>query len=300
MRLLTLCLPTLGRDNHLHITGDRLNIVLAPDEFHLLLLQAGWQIDVVSLATAGDRPLLRSLLPLKSLAEVTLDQYDVLWHMFRDPTQPEVLRILSGLADHGRPVINSAFRLKDHHKRKYLRVFQRYGIGPAILGGATAGADWLPCGAARISPDGKWIETYAVNNNRGCSAVRPYERVVTQFINNAVDGKRSIVRFGVAFGRGFEGFRYWSDAPSFKTGSATSWEPYVVPPAHQPAIRYALAELGCDVCHVEAVPRGERLYIFDVNPYPTADGRTLSLITQPLVRIVCEEMERRGGRGTCR
>jgi hypothetical protein len=296
MRLLTLCLPTVDREGRMHITGDRLNIVLAPDEFHRFLLQAEWEIDVASLAKAGDRPLLCSRLPLRSLAEVRMDQYDVLWHMFRDPTQPEVLQILSELKTCGQPVINDAFRLADHHKRNYLPIFRRLGIGPGVSDDVRPDSNWLRYGSVRISPDRHWIETFAVNNNRGRSSTHGHERIITEYLDNQVHGKHSIVRFGVAFGQGFRGFRYWSDRPSFKTGDATFWEPYAVPEPHRPAIRQALEELGCDVCHVEAVPVGERLYVFDVNPYPTADGRTLSQITESLATIIARDFQRRMGR----
>lgn len=57
MRLLTLCFPTYGQQNPLHLNarGDR--IVLAPDEFHRQLLALGWEIDVVSLAEPTRLPL---------------------------------------------------------------------------------------------------------------------------------------------------------------------------------------------------------------------------------------------------
>jgi hypothetical protein len=121
------------------------------------------------------------------------------------------------------------------------------------------------------------------------SSVSCVRITLTRFVDNSVNGKRSIVRFGVAFGQGFEGFQYWSEKPVFKTGDATEWAPYAVPQQYRDPIRQALGEMGCDVCHVEAVPLAGGLVIFDVNPYPTAGGkRRLSSISEAITKIMVD------------
>ena len=293
MRLLTLCCPTVGRRNQPHLTGDGRRVLLAPDEFHRCLLRAGWTIDVVAPIENDGRRLHRSSLPLRRVEDVPFDSYHVYWHMFRDPTQPEVLDWLSGAAfDYGgRPVINEAYRLRQHHKAAWLPVLQRHGLAPEFAPFSAGEPSWIPAAGTRVSPDQAWIETHAFNNNRGDYPERGSGRIVMRFVDNAVDGLRSIVRFGVAFGRGFTGFRYWSDQVAFKSGGASKYEPYRVPERLHDPIRRALAEMGCDVCHVEGVPVGDDLLIFDINPYPTADGRTLTFITEHLTGILLDRFQ---------
>lgn len=287
MRLLVLCFPTWGRGNQLHLTSAGNLVVLAPDELLRQLVEAGWTVEAVSMAERTELRLHRSALPLRAVDEVDFSSYDLYWHMFRDPTQPEVLeRLAARRFDYrGRPVINDAFKLQHHRKDSYLKTLARYELAPRIVEGADT-AGWTRCGDALISPDRRLIETHACNNNRGDYPERGAGRIVTEYIDNSRGGLRSIVRFGVAFGQGFAGYRYYSDAAAFRSGGARSWEPWTAPPALRERLAAALAETGCDVCHVEAVSRGEELCVFDVNPYPTADGQTLSEITRSLVAVI--------------
>ncbi|MBW3542984.1 MAG: hypothetical protein KY476_22205 [Planctomycetes bacterium] len=294
-RLLVLCFPTWGRGNQLHRTGRGDAVVLAPDEFLRLLLEAGWTMDVVSLAGRSELPLYRSRLPLKAITDVDFDSYDLYWHMFRDPTQPEVLQMLSQLKldDGGRPMINRAEKLCDHHKGRYAPLLAERGLGPEIIddvGGIDA-STWHQAGSVRISPDRRFIQTHKYNNNHGDYPERAPERIVTRFVENEHDGLWSIVRFGVAFGEGFRGFRYWGRSPFVKSGTAERWEEYAVPERLRAPLAAVLDELGCDVCHVEAVPLGESLSVFDINPYPTAEGRTLSQVSAEVVRVLRSRFE---------
>jgi hypothetical protein len=290
MRLLSVCFPTYGRDNGLHLNGHGDRVVLAPDEFHRQLLMVGWQVDVVGLTPRTTLRLFRSELSLKVPDEVDFNDYDLCWHMFRDPTQPEVLNWLREFHPNhlATPVINRAERLASHQKNHYLPILHRYGIGPKILLSAPQSTSWIVSSSELVSEDLAWIDTYAYNNNRGDYPSRGSERIVTEYIDNAVGGRRSIVRFGYAFGQGFSGFRYFKavSVPTFKTGEADSHQPYVVPQALRPRITAAMNELGCDVCHIEAIPLGDRLYVIDVNPYPTASGKTLSQITSSLIEVL--------------
>ena len=97
LRLLTLCFPTYGSENELHLNSRGDAVVLAPDEFNRILLERGWEVDVVSLGPLSEYPLFRSKIRLLAMSEVAFESYDVYWHMFRDPTQPEVLKLLRTL-----------------------------------------------------------------------------------------------------------------------------------------------------------------------------------------------------------
>ncbi|MBL9083815.1 MAG: hypothetical protein JNK76_18505 [Planctomycetales bacterium] len=291
MRLLTLCYPTFGKDNALHLNSAGTRIVLAPDQFHVELSERGWQVDVVSLAEPTQLPLFRSGLTMKRIEEVDLNDYDVFWHMFRDPTQPEVLAELERLRLDfgGKPILNDTLRLRQHHKRVYLPVLERYGLAPRIITNVQPTPSWISSHSTFVSPERREISTNVFNNNRGDYPERGTGRIVTEFVDNRVEGLHSIVRIGYALGGGFRGWRYFSPLPAFKSGNAVRSEPYSLPEQFQAAVAAALNELGCDVCHFEAVPLPDRIVIFDVNPYPTADGTTLTPITADLA----EQLTRR-------
>lgn len=291
-RLLTLCFPTFGQANPLHLNSQGNAIVLAPDEFHVCLQRLGWHVDVVSFGTSTDLPLLRSRLPLKALTDVDFASYDVYWHMFRDPTQPEVLRMLRdlGLDYRGRPVINPVSHLQRHQKYAYAPLLASLGIGPEVMSWPPPGTATLSEQGCHICPSEGWIDSNAYNNNRGDYSDRKPDRIVTRFVDNSEAGLRSMVRAGWAFGEAVAGFRYYSRQLAFKTGGAERVEPYEVPASIQPALSQALSQLGIDVCHFDAIPVGERLYVVDVNPYPTANGTTLSVITERLAAIISQRL----------
>lgn len=292
-RLLTFCYPTYGVLNELHLNSRGDGVVLAPDEFHRILAANGWRADVVTLGPMSDIPLFRSGLRLMALKDVMLAEYDAYWHMFRDPTQLEVLAIFDGLnLDYGgKPVINHIDRLRHHVKHRYSPILASEGLGPeiAVIGGDRTG--WCTDEGCRISPDQQFIESCAYNNNRGDYPDRKDEMIVTRYVDNAIDGVRRTVRFGYAFGGGFRGFSYYSRRLAFKSGGAERIEPFEVSDALRPRISAVLTKIGIDVCHVDAVPDGDDLRIVDINPYPTSNGKTLSVITQDLV----EQMNRRFG-----
>jgi len=292
MRLLTWCFPTFGQDNPLHLNrqGDR--IVLAPDEFHVSLARRGWSVTVVSLAPFTSLPLWRSELTMVRPQDVNPRDYDVHWHMFRDPTQPEVLALLEQLQVKVPPaqLINSVDKLRFHDKHRYAPVLQSLGIGPEVL--PKEGKEgWPELHSTYLSPDKMRISSNAYNNNRGDYPERGEGHIITRFIDNAQNGVRSLVRFGVAFGQGFRGFQYFSEEWAFKTGGAKRIEPYEVPYSLRPQIASVLRRLGCDVCHVEAIPQNDRLWIVDINPYPTANGTTLSVITEDLADHITNYFE---------
>lgn len=288
LRLLTLCFPTYGSENELHLNSRGNAVVLAPDEFNRILRERGWEVDVVSLGPLSEYPLFRSKLHLRAMSEVAFDSYDVYWHMLRDPTQPEVLKLLENLdLDYaGKPVINHVNRLQHHDKHRYSKVLLEAGMGPEILPTPPDRSDWIAEESCCVSPDGTMIESYAYNNNRGDYPGLRHEGIVHRFIDNAVEGLRSMVRFGYAYGGGFAGFKYFSRRMAFKSGGAERREAYLVEEKYHARIRNALDKLGIDVCHIDAIPIGDELLIIDINPYPTSNGSTLSPITESLVDIL--------------
>ncbi|MBS0208878.1 MAG: hypothetical protein JSS27_07990 [Planctomycetes bacterium] len=293
MKLLTICYPTFGRDNVLQLTSKGDRVLLAPDEFHVGLLELGWTIDVVSLAEPTPLTLFRSGLPLLRPEQIDWSKYDLIWHMLRDPTQPEALALLARLPQLPNvTVINHADRLKDHHKANYLPILHALGLAPRVTTLPPNRTGWLHSYGSFISPDRKWIDTNAFNNNRGDYPARGHGRIVTEFIDNQIDGWHSVVRFGFVCGVVTSGLRYWSTDAAFRSGGAMRHEAYSVPARIEQRLCEGLSRIGCDVCHVEAVPTADGLYVIDINPYPTADGKTLSTITRAMVEKIDRHFRR--------
>ena len=115
-------------------------------------------------------------------------------------------------------------------------MLKRYGVGLDLpLDADLENIRWIPSddrfAVRRSGSDRKWIETFAFNNNRGDYADRKRERIVTEFVDNALDGERSIVHFGYALGAVVDGFEYVAQADllAFKTAAAKCVRPYIVP-----------------------------------------------------------------------
>ncbi len=303
-RLLVLCLPTWGTENALHLNSTGQAIVLAPDEMIRLLELTGVAVDVVSIdGSVPEKPLMRSGKRLRPLEEIDPTDYDLFWHMFRDPTQPEVLACLENLRlDYGgKRILNDVRFLKDHHKWHYLPVLFRHGIGPRVFPqynrNNTARANWSsPHYSARVAEiDGKRIIcTAAFNNNRGdYPARRPRENIYVEYLDNAASGVRSFFRVGYALGQVTAGWLYCSEAKLLtqKSGSCKHQVPFQIPLRYHGVIAECLRELGIDVCHLEGLFIKDRLFLFDINPYPTAHGGTLSVISAEICRCIAEAID---------
>jgi hypothetical protein len=137
----------------------------------------------------------------------------------------------------------------------------------------------------------RFIRTFNRNNNRheywGC---RAREEIVTDFLDSSRDGERSFFRVGYAAGQVFPGSLYTTDAEHLllKTGTCKRHEYHRIPHEHHPRIVQAMRELGVDVAHLEGTYIRDVAMIFDVNPYPTSYGKTLT----PISRWMCEALSK--------
>lgn len=291
MRILALCYPLYN--GKLHTCGASQNyVMLAPHDILRDLSRAGVCVELISLY----QPVNLSLpdgMKILSINDATLDA-DVHIHMFRDPTEPEVLEKLQAWNLPPKLTLNDAFKLHDHSKWKYLPMLLQHGIGPEI---ATLPQElqWQPqTHSTRISTDHQWIETAAFNNNRGQYLERRgRERIVTRFIDNATKGIRSFFRIGYVLGRFTTGWLYMAPAEQgvIKTGTAAHAAPFDLPCRHQPALQKVLEELSVDYCHIEGCFVQDRLYVFDINTHPTASGSTLSYITKDMASLMIGRLE---------
>lgn len=292
MRIMCMAYPVWARgDLHLNSTGNA--IVLPTDEMIKLLIEAGHVVDVVNFfpdSKHKNLPLMRSGVRMKSYAEVDAAAYDLFIHMFKDPTQPEVLAILHELHIdyHGKPVLNDASRLADFTKWKYLKLLHEKGLGPAVHPEIRyQDVQWGPSTyCASISSDKKYVHSGATNNNRGdYPERRNIESIVADYIDNEASGVRSFFRLGYAVGGVTSGWMYCSTAEQTvqKSGSCKHQVPLQLPHRYARQIIPAFACLGVDYCHFEGCFKDRRMYIFDINPHPTSHGGTLSVITEEMV-----------------
>lgn len=291
MKILALCYPMYN--GQIHTCGANKNyVVLAPHDILGEMSRSGISIELVSLY----QPVKLTLpdgMKLKDISEVTSD-VDAYIHMFRDPTEPEVLDILQTWDMPSRLTLNDAFKLRDLSKWKYVPLLWKHGIGSEIAEPSQI-RQWGPqTFSTRISADQQWIETAAFNNNRGQYLERrDRERIVTRFINNATKGVRSFFRIGYVLGCFATGWMYLTleEQRIMKTGTAAHSVPFDLPRRYQNSLRSVLEELSIDYCHIEGCFIGDKLYVFDINAHPTASGSTLSHITKDMASLMIERLK---------
>lgn len=280
-------------NGQLHTCGASQNyVMLAPHDILRDLSRAGVCVELVSLYQPVNMTLPDGM-KIISINDAT-PEADLYIHMFRDPTEPEVLEQLQAWNLPLKLTLNDAFKLRDFSKWKYMPLLHQHGIGPEI---ATSSSDvrWQPPSySTRISTDHQWIETAAFNNNRGqYPERRGRERIVTRFIDNATKGIRSFFRIGYMLGRFTTGWLYMAPAEQgvIKTGTAAHAVPFDLPRRHHAALRKVLEELSVDYCHVEGCFVADRLCVFDINAHPTSSGSTLSYITKDMASLMIGRLE---------
>jgi predicted ATP-grasp superfamily ATP-dependent carboligase len=84
---------------------------------------------------------------------------------------------------------------------------------------------------------------------------------------------------------------YFGTEYSLKSGNCKIKKQFNLDPTIQEKVELAMQEIGVDVCHVEGLFKDDKVYIFDINPYPTASGNTLSAITEELSLIVINKIK---------
>mgnify|MGYP000887764387 CR=1 FL=1 len=278
----------------LHTCGPSQNyVVLAPHDILGELCRIGVEVDLVSLHQPVDMTLPGGM-KILSIKDVRPSEADVYIHMFRDPTEPEVIGILQEWGLPYRLTLNDAFKLHDFSKWKYLPLLHKRGLGSEVETPLT-NVQWeTQTYSTRISTDHQWIETAAYNNNRGQYAERKgRERIVTRFADNASKGIRSFFRAGYVLGQFTTGWLYASPAEQriLKTGTSAHAVPFDLPRRHHDKLREVFDELKVDYCHFEGCFTGDRMIVFDINPHPTACGSTLSYITRDMAFLMNKRLQ---------
>lgn len=292
MKVLALCYPMYN--GKLHTCGPSQNhVVLAPHDILGELSRSGVEVELVSLHQPVDMTLPGGMRIL-SMHDVSPFKADVYIHMFRDPTEPEVLDILREWNLPSRLTLNDAFKLHDFSKWKYLPLLHTHGLGSEVVTPPTTVQWETQTYSTRISTDHQWVETAAYNNNRGQYAERKgQERIVTRFADNATKGIRSFFRAGYVLGQFTTGWLYASPAEQcvLKTGTAAHSMPFDLPRRYHEKLREAFDELNVDYCHFEGCFTGGRMFVFDINPHPTASGSTLSYITKDMASLMLKRLQ---------
>jgi hypothetical protein len=270
------------------------HIVVAPDEVPKYLLAAGHHVDFVNLSPfPTPLPLMRSLAPLRQLHEVKPANYDLCWHMFRDPVQDEVTALLPQF-EHWFPInrtINPASSLRYHFKHVYLPILGHHGIGLTCFPGMNeAGLSWDNQGqAVLVSTCRRFAKLYDYNNNRGDYPEREKRgKLVVEYLDAAHDGKRSFFRAGFAAGTLIPGWIYTSESTQLvqKTGTCKFKEPHTIPERFHAPLLASFADMGINACHFEGLYLNDQLRVFDVNPYPTSYGTSLSPISEGMAKAI--------------
>jgi hypothetical protein len=118
-------------------------------------------------------------------------------------------------------------------------------------------------------------------------------RMVTEFVNNMNEDKMfSHFRLGYCFGQCVPGWMYFNPEPIYKGGVAKGKQAYKLPEEFHAPIKASMDELGVDVAHIEGcITLDKKLVLFDINPYPTASGHTLIVITEACAAIIEKKLK---------
>lgn len=284
-KVLSMCWPTFGGKDAIHydITGKF--VFLAPDEINKILLAKGISVDVVNLAQDTDKPLMRSGLMMKKPEQVDPNSYDLIIHMFRDPTHENVVKRLDelGWSKTNVRTLNNAITLASHTKWHYLPILHKHGLAArSYKSEAEVGSPvWTQSVfGATVDTNKKFIRTFARNNNRITN-----DFIVSDYVNTAAGALRSMFRLGVMMGKCCSGWLYaGADSQLIqKSGTMYHFVPYSLPKIDAERVGEVMSEIGVDYAHIEGAYAGQKLYIFDINAHPNTAGNTHSYTTMSMV-----------------
>jgi hypothetical protein len=293
--LLVYCYPTYGND--LHLDSKNASVVLAPDEVPAIFLQRSHHVEVVNFCPhPTDKPLMRSKLVMKRFEEVDHSQFDLCWHMFRDPIQPEVWDLAPSLGMHFplNRTINHVSHLRNHFKHIYLPILAKHGVGATVRPDIDRKTiEWGPEDwSTSVSLCGKYIRVYDYNNNRGNYPERERRsHIVVDYLDGVIGNRRYFFRVGYAAGKLLPGWIYSSLSAKLvqKSGTCDQKTPHTIPTQFHPQLVAAFQEMGVDAAHIEGTYVDGQVKIFDVNPYPTSYGATLHDISVATVDAITEK-----------
>ena len=310
MRILALTWPTDNK-NQLMINRRRDLICPAIDGITNELLSEGHSVLYVNIAAevfSYDEKELKLLsfisgLPFYRWSNIKNKKFDIIWHAIKDPTPPEAIKPVKKIMkelDSSIPVLNSISYISTHTKRKYISLLREKGVGAIILdnykkflkenGDIDEKKCFPSCQAALVSLDKYAIRLHNTNNARiNLNA----DGITLRYQNNVGTIKknlRSYFRVPYASGKCLPGTRYFFPPEILcpKTGQSVESEEYSIPNMTAGTISAAMEQIGVNIAHIEGINAGFTVEIFDINPFPSSSGRTLTPMSKKIAKRITQ------------
>lgn len=300
MRILSLMWPTNGREE-LMINSRRDMLCPATDGLVDELLNLGHQVVCINIAaeeydfTVADLacPTMLAGLPCLRWKDVKRKDFDVVWHNIKDPTPPKAIEHVNRITAEfeGVPIWNDVNHLRTHTKQKYISTLFPLGCAVPIQDNYT---QWLgpdgrvdpqkcfpPGAGAYVSLDKAAIRLHLSNNDRSLNMFHRDGGITLRYFDNEGmfhPGLRSFFRVPYAAGKCLEGTRYHCPAEILcpKSGHAKIAEPFSMPAEIGAKAAVGLASIGVTLAHLEGINVRDASYLFDVNPFPSSFGVSLT------------------------
>jgi hypothetical protein len=308
LRILALTWTTFDDEQELMINSRSDLICPAIDGITNIFLQRGHQVVYVNLFYKHTHCLSHiSGLPYHRWEDIKNRKFDIVWHAIKDPTPPnaviEVRKIMSQLPK-DIPIWNNVEHLQTHTKRKYVSKLREKNVGAIILEDELKpfwnekgqldfqNKCFPPSQGCYVTKDYNAIRLNNVNSRRIHPLFSPEGGLTLKYHNTAnnklisPDGYRVFFRVPYAAGKCMEGFKYYCPPEILcpKSGAAVKKEPFYIPDMSGGTIGAGLKEIGVDLAHLEGVQAGFTVEIFDVNPFPSSAGASLTPISEQIVK----------------
>ena len=241
-------------------------------------------------------------------SQVQKRDFDLVWHGVKVPTPPPAVDAIGKIMQDLPPeirVLNPVQRMKDFTKRTYLTVLQEHNVGAEILDSYPGIEDengrFAPkkchasCQGTFVALDKRAIRVPM--HNKGLGIRNPEGGITLRYYDTAgwhEPGQRTFFRLPFAAGKALEGFRYFcpENIVAPKSGNAKRYEPFSVNYKVGRRLCISMHKLGVDIAHLEGIElKDGTVRIFDVNPFATAIGRTLTPISQRIARHITQVMD---------
>jgi uncharacterized protein YkvS len=284
MRILNLVWPYQGTNLHTNHSG--MYVMLAPDQISSCLAKLGHQVVYCNVADDKIRQVTHcSNLPIYNACDISNWSFDLVWHCIKDPTPSNITGNVIELTNRVtgcRRVLNNISVLKDWTKPMYYRLlndgFRRYVndrnlITPMVKDAVTSDTDMT-------IPDR--------NNDRDLNS----RRIIVEYVDNIVDGKREFFRMPYCRGKFLKGclYRCGVNKKMPKTGDADERVEFELTGSVAGIMSNVLMEAGLDMAHVEGFSNKDSGLnrIFDINPFPCSDGKTFNPMSYQIAkRLEC-------------
>lgn len=316
LRILALTWPTFDDEKRMMINARGDLVCPAIDGLTNELINLGHTVIYVNVFAEYIMPSEHDLkclamisgLPFHLWKDIKNKDFDLIWHACKDPTPEMALPYFKKIMDELNqkiPVLNNVEKLKDHTKRKYVTLLREKNVGAIILKdelkpflNEEGKLDYQhkcfpPSQACYVTKDYYAIRLPLTNSNRRYGLFTPEGGITLKYQNtakypNAKKGLRNFFRVPYAAGKCLEGTMYYCPADVLcpKSGAAVIRESFSIPDMSAGTISAAMKELGVDIAHIEGVPAGFTIEIFDCNTFPSSAGETLTPFSQKIARRI--------------